>query len=57
MDLSGPEPDFATLARSMGCYSAGPIADPGAIRPAIEAAIREVKAGRPALVDVITRHR
>ena len=57
MDLFGPEPDFATLARSMGCYGAGPITEPGAIRPAIEAAIREVKAGKPALVDVITRHR
>jgi hypothetical protein len=26
MDLFGPEPDFAALARSMGCYGEGPIA-------------------------------
>jgi acetolactate synthase I/II/III large subunit len=57
MDLSGPEPDFATIARGMGCYGVGPIGEPGEIRPALEAAIREVKAGRPALVDVITQHR
>jgi acetolactate synthase-1/2/3 large subunit len=57
MDLSGPEPDFAAIARGMGCFGVGPISEPGAIRPALEAAIREVKAGKPALVDVVTQHR
>jgi acetolactate synthase-1/2/3 large subunit len=57
MDLSGPEPDFATIARGMGCYGVGPITEPGEIRPALEGAIREVKAGKPALVDVVTQHR
>jgi acetolactate synthase-1/2/3 large subunit len=57
MDLSGPEPDFATIARGMGCFGVGPISEPGEIRPALEAAIREVKAGKPALVDVVTQHR
>jgi acetolactate synthase-1/2/3 large subunit len=57
MDLSGPAPDFATIARGMGCFGLGPITEPGEIRAALEAAIRQVKAGRPALVDVITRHR
>ena len=28
MDLFGPEPDFAALARSMGCYGEGPIDKP-----------------------------
>jgi acetolactate synthase-1/2/3 large subunit len=57
MDLFGPEPDFAALARSMGCYGEGPIERPEDIRPALLRALAEVKQGRPALVDTITRHR
>src|SRR5216684_3104802 len=57
MDLYGPEPDFATLARSMGCYGEGPIEHPRDVRPALERALAEVKKGRLALVDTITQHR
>jgi acetolactate synthase-1/2/3 large subunit len=57
MDLFGPEPDFAGLARSMGCYGEGPIDNPKDIRPALERAIAEVRKGRLALVDTITQHR
>src|SRR5262245_8278005 len=57
MDLFGPEPDFATLARSMGCYGEGPIERPADIGPALARAVAEVKQGRPALVDVVTQHR
>jgi acetolactate synthase-1/2/3 large subunit len=57
MDLFGPEPDFAGLARSMGCYGEGPIDNPKDIRPALERALAEVKKGRLALVDTITQHR
>jgi acetolactate synthase I/II/III large subunit len=57
MDLFDPAPDFATIARGMGCFGIGPISEPGAIRPALEAAIREVQAGKPAVVDVVTQHR
>jgi acetolactate synthase-1/2/3 large subunit len=57
MDLFGPEPDFAALARSMGCWGEGPIERPEDIRPALERAVAEVKRGRLALVDTITRHR
>jgi acetolactate synthase-1/2/3 large subunit len=57
MDLFGPEPDFAALARSMGCYGEGPIERPDGIRPALLRALKEVKEGRPALVDVVTQHR
>ena len=56
MDLSGPEPDFATLAKSMGCYGEGPIADPKDVKPALLRALAEVKKGRLALVDTITQH-
>jgi acetolactate synthase-1/2/3 large subunit len=57
MDLFGPEPDFAAIAKGMGCYGEGPITDPAEIAPALKRALAEVKKGRPALVDVITQHR
>ena len=40
MDLFGPEPDFAALARSMGCYGEGPIENPDDIGPALRACAR-----------------
>jgi acetolactate synthase-1/2/3 large subunit len=57
MDIFDPEPDFATIARGMGCHGEGPISDPADIGPALRRALAEVKGGRPALVDVITQHR
>ena len=57
MDLFGPAPDFATLARSMGCYGEGPIEKPEDVRPALLRALAEVKKGRPALIDTITQHK
>ncbi len=56
-DITGPEPDFATLARSCGWYAEGPIEKPDDIAPALKRAIAEVKAGRPALVDTILQPR
>ena len=56
MDLFGPEPDFAALARSMGCYGEGPIDKPEDVAGA-RRAIAEVKKGRLALVDTITQHK
>jgi acetolactate synthase-1/2/3 large subunit len=57
MDLYGPEPDFAGLARAMGCWGEGPIDNPKDVGPALKRAIAEVKKGRVALVDTITQHR
>lgn len=57
MDLFGPDPDFAGLARSMGWYGEGPIEDAKDLKPALERAIEQVKAGKPALVDTITQRR
>jgi acetolactate synthase-1/2/3 large subunit len=56
MDISGPAPDFASMARSMGWHAEGPIERPGEIAAALARAIAAVKQGRPALVDTITRH-
>ncbi len=57
MDLFDPAPDFATIARGMGVWSEGPIEDPAAIGPALRRALEVVRQGKPALVDVVTRHR
>ena len=57
MDMDGPAPDFASMARSMGWYSEGPIENPREVAPALKRAIAEVKAGRPALLDTITQKR
>jgi len=57
MDLDDPAPDFAGLARSMGWYAEGPIARGEDIGPALLRAIDRVKAGQPALVDVLTQKR
>jgi len=57
MDMDGPAPDFAGMARSMGWYAEGPIEDPREVAAALKRAIAEVKAGRPALLDTITQKR
>jgi acetolactate synthase-1/2/3 large subunit len=53
--INDPPPDFAGLARSMGWYAEGPIETPDGIAAALQRAIREVQAGRPALVDTVTQ--
>jgi acetolactate synthase-1/2/3 large subunit len=57
MDLEGPEPDFAHIAKGLDWYAEGPIFDPKDIQPAVKRAIEQVKKGQPALVDVITWRR
>ena len=57
MDLYGPEPDFAGLAKSMGVWGEGPIENPKDVRGALLRAIEVVKSGKPALVDTVTQHR
>lgn len=57
MDLDEPPPDFASMARSMGWYAEGPIDRPDDVAAALRRAIAQVKAGRPALIDTLTRKR
>ncbi len=57
-ELDDPAPDFAALAKSLGWYAEGPIADPDQAYPAICRALAYVKEKRmPALVDTIVRRR
>ena len=55
--LENPAIDYAKLASSMGMWSAGPITDPGELAPALKKAVEVVKAGEPAMVDVVTQPR
>ena len=55
--LTKPEINFAEMVRGLGVWTAGPITDPSALRPAIIKALQVVKAGEPALIDVHTQPR
>jgi len=57
MDIEGPEPDFAHIAKGLDWYAEGPIFDPKEIGPAVARGIAQVKKGKPALIDVITWRR
>ncbi|HZF27852.1 MAG TPA: thiamine pyrophosphate-binding protein [Gammaproteobacteria bacterium] len=52
-----PAPDYAKIAQGYGVYAEGPISDPGALGPAFERALARVRAGEPALVDVVSQPR
>ena len=52
--IKDPNVDYATVARGMGAYGEGPIIDPKDLAPALKRAIAAVKAGQPAVVDVVT---
>ncbi len=55
MDLYGPDPDFAGLARCMGWHGEGPFENAEELKPALKRAIAQVKKGKPALVDAVTQ--
>jgi acetolactate synthase-1/2/3 large subunit len=53
--IDDPAPDFARIAQGFGVHAEGPIESLDAVGPALARAVRVVKDGRPALIDVITR--
>jgi thiamine pyrophosphate-dependent acetolactate synthase large subunit-like protein len=55
--ITDPAPDYAKIAQGFGVYAEGPIADPAALAPALERALARVRAGEPALLDVISQPR
>ena len=55
--IDKPAIDFAGLARSQGVWGEGPISDPAALGPALQRALKVVKGGAPALVDVVCQPR
>ncbi|MGZ3326309.1 MAG: thiamine pyrophosphate-binding protein [Xanthobacteraceae bacterium] len=52
--IKDPNVDYATVARGMGAHGEGPVVDPKDLAPALRRAIAAVKAGQPAVVDVVT---
>ena len=55
--IDNPAIDFAQLARSHGVWAEGPISDAKQIGPALQRALKVVKSGAPALVDVVCQPR
>jgi thiamine pyrophosphate-dependent acetolactate synthase large subunit-like protein len=55
--IRDPAPDYAKIAQGYGLHAEGPIADPAALGPALERALARVRAGEPALIDVISQPR
>jgi acetolactate synthase-1/2/3 large subunit len=52
--IKDPNVDYATVARGMGAHGEGPIIDPKDLAPALKRALAAVKAGQPAVIDVVT---
>ena len=55
--LEDPFVDFATVAKGMGMWSAGPITDPADLGPALREALAVIEHGEPALIDVVAQPR
>jgi thiamine pyrophosphate-dependent acetolactate synthase large subunit-like protein len=55
--LKEPNIDYASIAKGYGLYAEGPISDPKDLPAAIRRGIERVKAGEPALIDVVTQPR
>ena len=55
--IESPDIDYASLAKSMGWWSAGPIKDPAELGTVLAKAVQVVRAGEPALIDVWSQPR
>jgi acetolactate synthase-1/2/3 large subunit len=55
--IGDPNIDYAKTAESMGVHGEGPITQPDQLGPAIARALKVVKSGMPALVDVVAQPR
>ena len=55
--IENPDIDYATMAKSMGWWSAGPIKDPAELGSVLATAVQVVRAGEPALIDVWSQPR
>ncbi len=55
--IQEPEVDFGAMARTYGCWGAGPITEPKDLIKTLREAVKVVKEGKPALVDVVCQMR
>jgi acetolactate synthase-1/2/3 large subunit len=55
--IEEPEVDFGAMARTYGCWGAGPITEPKDLVKTLREAVKVVKGEKPALVDVVCQMR
>ena len=55
--IGNPDIDYSKLAQSFGVYADGPVTQPSQLGPAIARALKVIKTGMPALVDVVSQPR
>jgi acetolactate synthase-1/2/3 large subunit len=55
--IEAPTVDFGALARTYGCWGAGPITEPKDLIKTLREAVKIVKQGKPALVDIVCQMR
>jgi acetolactate synthase I/II/III large subunit len=55
--ITDPNINYAQMAKAYGMYSEGPIEDPKDLAGAYQRALAKVRAGEPALIDVISQPR
>jgi thiamine pyrophosphate-dependent acetolactate synthase large subunit-like protein len=55
--IANPDPNYAQLAKAYGMYSEGPIEHPKDLAGAYQRALARVRAGEPALIDVVSQPR
>jgi thiamine pyrophosphate-dependent acetolactate synthase large subunit-like protein len=55
--ITDPNIDYAQMARAYGMYAEGPVEHPADLGPALRRGVERVKAGEPALIDVVSQPR
>jgi acetolactate synthase I/II/III large subunit len=55
--IDNPEVDYKKIANGYGLYAEGPVTNPNDLGPALQRALARVRAGEPALVDVVSQAR
>ena len=55
--IRDPNISYSGMAQAYGMYAEGPIEDPKDLGPAIQRGLARVRAGEPALIDVVTQPR
>jgi acetolactate synthase I/II/III large subunit len=55
--IGNPDIDYSKLAQSLGVYADGAVTHPDQLGPALARALKVVKSGMPALVDVVAQPR
>ena len=55
--INTPDVDYKKIANGYGLFAEGPISSPNELGPALQRALARVRAGEPALVDVVSQAR